>query len=666
VSIPQIELDDRRFQDLVNEARMRAGLACPEWTEHNVSDPGITLIELFAWMTEMLGYRLNRVPDKLHLSLLELLGIQVAEPVAATTEVRFRLSAPAVEPVEIPAGTTEVGTIRTASDESIVFQTSYDFTIPPARPMAYLVERAGAPKNIGVAAGVARPKGGDQLAFDQPPKVGNALYLGFDTSLARLLVRIDVDCSQARGAGVDPEDPPLRFEVSDESSETGWSEATVLSDLTGGFNYGSGAIELQLPSRHSPSTIAGQRAYWVRCRLDGQTRSGAPSAGFTHAPEIYGITAGPIGAVIPAAHSARHQSEVLGESDGSPAQRFQLLYAPVLEPTPAEHLEVLEPGVGEEWQAWEQRESFAESRPDDRHYVLDAADGTIELGPAVRAPDGSWRQYGRVPPARALLRMTGYRDGGGRRGNVTAGTLSVLKSAIPGVVSVTNPVGATGGVDLETIESTRVRAAMELRTRYRAVTAQDFEFLCGEASPRVARALCLPVREGSIPVCIVPGITPADRLLEAHELIPEDELMREVAEYLDERRLVGTTVELRPARYRGVSVVVNVQAARRADLSRVEADVAQALYAYLNPLVGGSLDGIGTGWEFGRALNQGELYGIVHAVEGVDFVKILRVYETDIVTGEQQAQPMGSFLPLEPDELVASARHVVKAEHVGV
>ena len=166
---------------------------------------------------------------------------------------------------------------------------------------------------------------------------------------------------------------------------------------------------------------------------------------------------------------------------------------------------------------------------------------------------------------------------------------------------------------------------MELRTRYRAVTAQDFEFLCGEASPRVARALCLPVKEGSIPVCIVPGITPADRLLEAHELIPDDDLMREVAEYLDERRLIGTTVELRPARYRGVSVVVNVQAARRADLARVETDVAQALYAYLNPLVGGSLEGIGTGWEFGRALNQGELYGIVHAVEGVDFVKILRV-----------------------------------------
>ena len=77
----------------------------------------------------------------------------------------------------------------------------------------------------------------------------------------------------------------------------------------------------------------------------------------------------------------------------------------------------------------------------------------------------------------------------------------------------------------------------------------------------------------------------------------------------------------------------------------------------------GSLEGVGTGWEFGRALNQGELYGLVHGVEGVDFVKILRVYETDLDTGEQQAKQAGSHLPLEPDELIASGQHIVKADH---
>ena len=118
--LPEIELDDRRFQDLVSEARMRISRACPEWTEHNVSDPGITLIELFAWMTEMTIYRLNRVPDKLHVALLDLLGIRLDGPSAATTSLRFRLAETPTEPILIPGGVTEVGTPRTANEESVI------------------------------------------------------------------------------------------------------------------------------------------------------------------------------------------------------------------------------------------------------------------------------------------------------------------------------------------------------------------------------------------------------------------------------------------------------------------------------------------------------------------------------------------------------------------
>ena len=108
-------------------------------------------------------------------------------------------------------------------------------------------------------------------------------------------------------------------------------------------------------------------------------------------------------------------------------------------------------------------------------------------------------------------------------------------------------------------------------------------------------------------------------------------------------------------RLRGLSVVVNLQAEPQAGLQKVEEEVLQALYTYLNPLVGGSAAGPSTGWPFGRLLNQGELYQIVHSVEGVQFVKVLRVYETNLVTGEQEPQPAGSHIVLEPDELVASA-----------
>ncbi len=659
--LPEITLDDRHFQDLVNEARLKIGQTCPEWTEHNVSDPGITLIELFASMTETLIYRLNRVPDKLHVALLELLGIMLEPPTAATTEIRFRLSAPASEPVEIPGGETEVGTVRTMNEPSIVFQTSEDFEIPAARPNAYAVEKGGAVKNVGVASGTAKPKGEDQRPFGTPPSVGDALYLGFDTSLARILLQVDVDCSQARGAGVDPEDPPLRWEVST-GEEDGWEEAQVLIDRTGGFNYGSGEIELQLPPRHGPVAVAGRRAHWLRCRVDDTTRSGGKAAAYQHAPEIYSITAQPIGALIPAAHSARESREILGESDGTPAQTFQLRHSPVLAPAAGETLEVRDPETGE-WEGWEVVESFVESSPDDAHYMLDLAHGEIELGPAIRAAEGGWRQYGAVPPSDATLRFTKYRHGGGRSGNVAAGALVVLKSAIPGISAVTNPAAAYGGVDAETLDSTRSRAAMEFHTRHRAVTVEDFEFLAGEASQRVARAYCVPPENGGpVRVQVLPRVDQADRQLEFAELVPDEPLLEQVAEYLDERRLIGTTVQLVPAKLRGISVVVNLQAGPKADLARVEEDVAYALYTYLNPLVGGSPDGVGEGWQFGRALNQGELYGIVHAVDGVDFVKILRVYETDLETGKQAPKPAGSHIVIEPDELVASATHVVKAE----
>ena len=662
MKLPEIQLDDRRFQDLVTEARLRINRSCPEWTEHNVSDPGITLIELFAWMTEMTIYRLNRVPDKLHVKLLELLGIQLDGPSAAAADVRFRLVEPPAEPVTITGGETEVATPRTANEESIVFQVDDDFTIPVARPGAYVLQRGGQIKDVGVADGEARPQGADQMPFGNPPAVGDALYLGFDEPLARLLVQIDVDASPARGAGVNPEDPPLRWEVSQGDNQ--WEEAIVLEDLTGGFNYGAGTVDLQLPSRSAAQPLGGHRMHWLRCRIDDKTRQGGAATTYTQAPEIYSITAAPVGALLPASHAAQEQNEMLGVSDGTPGQAFPLRYNPVLKPHTGETLEVRDPESGD-WAAWELRPDFVASTEFDRHYTLNPVGGEIELGPAIRETDGGWTQYGAIPPKGAVMRFTRYRHGGGRAGNVAAGALNVLRSPIPGVDTVTNPVAASGGVDPEPVDHARQRAAMEIRTRYRAVTAEDFEFLAGEASPRVARAVCVPPQTtgGPVQLHLVPQLYPADRQLSYAELVPDEALMQEVAEYLDERRLIGTTVQLLPCAYRGLSVVVNLQASPLADTARVEEDVAHALYTYLNPLVGGNPAGPGQGWAFGRALNQGELYGVVHAVDGVEFVKILRIYETNVQTGEQSSKPAGSHIVLEPDELIASASHIVKATH---
>src|ERR1051326_8200946 len=80
MSLATPNLDDRRFQDLVDEAKRMVQKRCPEWTDHNVPDPGVTLIETFAYMVDQLIYRLNRVPDRLYVEFLHLLGVDLPPP----------------------------------------------------------------------------------------------------------------------------------------------------------------------------------------------------------------------------------------------------------------------------------------------------------------------------------------------------------------------------------------------------------------------------------------------------------------------------------------------------------------------------------------------------------------------------------------------------------
>jgi predicted phage baseplate assembly protein len=110
--LPTPNLDDRHFQDIVDEAKRLIPRFCPEWTDHNVSDPGVALIELFAWMTDLLLYRVNQVPDKVYITLLNLIGIQLEPPQSAVAPVTFYLSAPQETAITIPAD-TEVATVRT-------------------------------------------------------------------------------------------------------------------------------------------------------------------------------------------------------------------------------------------------------------------------------------------------------------------------------------------------------------------------------------------------------------------------------------------------------------------------------------------------------------------------------------------------------------------------
>lgn len=72
--VPLPNLDDRYYADLVDEAISLIPIEYPEWTDHNPSDTGIILIELLAWLSEMVLYRVDRIPDKNMETFLQLLN----------------------------------------------------------------------------------------------------------------------------------------------------------------------------------------------------------------------------------------------------------------------------------------------------------------------------------------------------------------------------------------------------------------------------------------------------------------------------------------------------------------------------------------------------------------------------------------------------------------
>ena len=66
-------LDDRTYDQLKRQAQLRIPRYTPQWTDFNESDPGMALVDLFAWLTETMLYRLNQVPNRNYIKFLQIL-----------------------------------------------------------------------------------------------------------------------------------------------------------------------------------------------------------------------------------------------------------------------------------------------------------------------------------------------------------------------------------------------------------------------------------------------------------------------------------------------------------------------------------------------------------------------------------------------------------------
>jgi predicted phage baseplate assembly protein len=657
--LPTPVLDNRRFQDIVDEAKRLIPHYCPEWTDHNVSDPGIAVVELFAWMTEMLLYRANQVPDKCYVKFLELIGLKLQAPTAASAAVTFYLSAPQPTEVKIPEG-TETATTRTESTPAVIFTTEAELRIKPPVILGAYTNSAARGKDAWVHHDLSRLDDSITL-FPNPPMPNDGFYIALKDDHSRHALALNIGCKRAGGAGVDPKRPPIEWQVWQGDLKR-WATCQVERDGTRGFNV-DGEILLHLPDM-AEGEFAQRRAYWLRCRL---TDAQAKPPNYEVSPMIQRyLRLEAVGGTVTARHAVSVKNELIGRSDGTPGQVFKLQNVPIISRDPtSDHLIVEPPETPAE--TWEEVSDFGGSEERDRHYTLDDLDGTVTFGPSLLQPDGSVYRFGAIPPKNSLLRFTRYQHGGGVEGNVPIGAISVLKSSIPYIARVTNRERAIGGRDAQALEDGKLRAARHLRSRTRAVTAEDFEFHACQV-PGIARARCLSpgaqpgeaaaIQPGQVFVIVLPEIESVERPNPTELVLPEN-LRTAVLKYLTARSVLGIGVEVRMAEITCVSVSAELHlregttpAASEEAMRRGE----ELLYRYLNPYTGGPE---GKGWPFGRSLYLSEIYGLLQGIPGVEFVEGVNVYVNE--PGEwTPSKPAPPSLRLPKYAVICSGKHQIE------
>jgi predicted phage baseplate assembly protein len=623
MAIPAPNLDDRRFNDIVAEAKSLIPRYVPNWTDYNPSDPGMALLELFAWMTDLMMYRFNRVPERNYIRFLELVGIKLIPAGPARAELTFTLTGPDLVTIIIPRG-TQVAAADSGGGTPLVFEIDEALIATGAKLKAvqsfdgssYTVETT---KNAS--------DGQWFFPFGSHARDDSAMVLGFDTpaSLPADQMHLAVTifsgalAPEGRHCDLDLGALPLAASIQWEFwNGSNWKPLSLDRDETRAFTR-SGHIYFRGPGTAAVKAKIGavpDSLFWLRAHL--------LTSGYDTPPRVSSVLTN----TVRATQAQTVRDEVLGGSDASPNQVFQLASTPVLvldQPysvTGAQGRLVtvttvqVEVDEGSGFQAWQEVEDFFASGRDDPHFTLDRATGEIRFG------DGR----GRIPvanPANPTGNVVAhyYRWGGGKGGNVGARTLTNLSSFVEGVQDVTNLQPASGGSDDETVEEAKLRAPREIKAKDRAVTAEDFEFLTiGTPSVRIRRAKALPLSHPKYRGTPIPGVVTVIVVpdSDAQNPTPGDATLRAVCAHLNTHRLLTTEVHVVPPEYRKIKIEADLIVRGEADLSQVKHAVEDALTRFFHPLVGGN---DGTGWPFGGAVFYSEVVRVVLQTAGVARVK---------------------------------------------
>ena len=669
---------DLTYDQLVQELVSRIPAHTPEWTNPRLGDPGRTLIDLFAWLGDALLYRANLVPERQRLAFLQLLGtgMRPAVPASGLASASFAdeartaplaLRAFATVPGKLPFEAVEEITVlplqaecyakRVLTDEEAEqqrdvidgLQTVYSLSGPPlpyvttrlfgggaadengfdivaqtidgslwiallaAKPALVAAVRgavkagiAGSPAraSIGLAPRIRMPDRFDEL----PPRVPIPVAWETCVSVGGKFEMMELDAA-------DRTDGLKRSGVMRLALPTHLELARPDNDLRANLQAGVG----DLPPRIDDPDLDARLVGWLRMR-PRQPRTEVASLAFTWA----GLN------VVELEQRQTITARILGVSDGGPNQAFQLPGTSVERATL--ELEVEEGGRFFPWQCVDDLATLDASpvaAREARAFTLDAEAGLVRFGDNVR---------GRVPEQQARVRVRRMRAGGGRGGNLPAGTLKALSgSDVEGnpapALKLNQPLATTGGEDPETLAQAEARIPARLRHGDRVVTPEDYRRIALDTpGVDVARVEVLPrfkpqQRRADVPGVVSVMALPARPVGPAPNPRPDRVFLETLYAYLDARRPLATELYAIGCEYIALGITIAVGIREGYGPDTVLQAVRDALRKLLWPVPPGGPGG--EGWPLGRAVRDRELDVEVSRVEGVADVAQINLFARD-------------------------------------
>jgi hypothetical protein len=665
MAIEPPRLDDRAYDDLVADLRARIPAHTPEWTPQP-GDPGLTLLELFAWLADTILYRANLVPERTRLAFLALLGERLRPAEAARGLVALALDEPVVTALELRAGAT--------LDGPVPFETLDEVSVLPVQAICHV--KRPAPADPAIQRTLEELKAfyrleGEPRGYVTTPLFtdGRAVEAGIDivaesldrslwlallapsaaqvaavrTALGgegavRLLdlgvvpgarlatpfpdlggrARIPFAIELTTGREVDSAVDTVTLDVVADGTDELSVEGVVRVALPGIDNIGAPSNDVvtapragvgERPPRLDDPELAARLVAWLRLRP-------------TTRVERWSLAWAGINAVAVDQRATR-TDVVLGQGTGAPDLR---LAVPATSIDPASFaLEVEETDRG--FVPWEAIDDLGAAAPDEPRFELDAAAGAVTFGDGVR---------GSVPERGARVRAARYRAGGGTAGNLAAGTLTTIAARTLDGASASarlravQPAAMRGGADAETLAEAERRLPERLRHRERAVTAADYESLA-RTTPGldVGRIEVLPLFKPQQRRRPVPGVVsvlalPALAGPGPRHPRPDRPFLEAVFRALDPRRPLATELYVIGADYVPIGVGVGVTVRAGFGRQQVIHDVQAALRRALWPLAPGGVDE--RGWPLGGTVRDRFLEVVVARVGGVAGVRGIELF----------------------------------------